>query len=130
MTLQKIKDKCEQYWNARDIGDAEIHSILAFIHRQACFMEQTGSDNPIAELYLKQIEEAWDKHQYRYGFPGMPYYPTERAFEGKCKFVNRHTIRPYVSAEFRNPSWATVMTCFDMSLAFSDSAYLLLEYCG
>lgn len=30
-----IQEKCEQYWNAHNIGDAEIHAVLAFIHTKA-----------------------------------------------------------------------------------------------
>jgi len=29
-----IQDKCEQYWNAHNIGDVEIHAVLEFIHIQ------------------------------------------------------------------------------------------------
>ncbi len=29
-----IRDKCEQYWNAHNIGDMEIHAVLEFIHIQ------------------------------------------------------------------------------------------------
>lgn len=27
-----IQEKCEQYWNARNICDEEVHSILEMIH--------------------------------------------------------------------------------------------------
>lgn len=33
--IANIQQKCEQYWNAHNIGDAEIHAALEFIHREA-----------------------------------------------------------------------------------------------
>ena len=33
--MREIKEKCEQYWNERGIGDSEFHAILDFIHDRA-----------------------------------------------------------------------------------------------
>lgn len=33
--LQSITEKCEQYWNAPGLGDAEVHAALECIHRWA-----------------------------------------------------------------------------------------------
>lgn len=33
--MRAIREKCEQYWNEHNIGDAEIHAVLEFIHREA-----------------------------------------------------------------------------------------------
>ena len=33
--LQRIVNKCEQYWNEPGIGIEEVHAILEFIHREA-----------------------------------------------------------------------------------------------
>lgn len=38
---QEIKDKCEQYWNAHNIADAEIHAVLEFVHIRIEEMMQT-----------------------------------------------------------------------------------------
>lgn len=29
---KEVRSKCEQYWNEHNIGDAEIHAVLEFIH--------------------------------------------------------------------------------------------------
>ncbi len=34
--LKEIIEKCEQYWNANGLCDAEIHAALAAIHKNAC----------------------------------------------------------------------------------------------
>ncbi len=30
--LNRIREKCEQYWNENDIGIAEMHAVLEYIH--------------------------------------------------------------------------------------------------
>lgn len=39
-SLKVIRDKCEQYWNERNIGDAEIHAALEYIERCAWDIER------------------------------------------------------------------------------------------
>jgi hypothetical protein len=34
--LQQIRRKCEQFWNEHNLGDAEVHVTLEFIHTRAC----------------------------------------------------------------------------------------------
>lgn len=33
--VERIQNKCEQYWNEHNISDVEVHAILEFIHREA-----------------------------------------------------------------------------------------------
>lgn len=35
LTIEEIREKCEQYWNERGVLDEELHSILSFIHVRA-----------------------------------------------------------------------------------------------
>ena len=54
-----IREKCEQYWNEHNIPDAEMHTILEWIHRE------TYKEFPMALpenlKVLAQIMERADK---------------------------------------------------------------------
>lgn len=41
----EIVEKCEQYWNEHDIGVAEMHSILEFIHTRARKLREVLGDD-------------------------------------------------------------------------------------
>lgn len=43
--LNDIKAKCEQYWNDRDVNDAEFHAVLDAIHRSC-----VGAHTEFSEL--------------------------------------------------------------------------------
>lgn len=44
--IANIQQKCEQYWNAHNIGDAEIHAALEFIHREAAHIYHSLEPKP------------------------------------------------------------------------------------
>lgn len=44
--IADIQQKCEQYWNAHNIGDAEIHAALEFIHREADYIYHSLEPKP------------------------------------------------------------------------------------
>ena len=53
--LQRIVDKCSQYWNERGVCDEEYHAALGFIAHQVASIEHTlNRSNAAAEKMAEQ----------------------------------------------------------------------------
>jgi hypothetical protein len=56
--MMTIKEKCEQFWNANDICNEEMHAILEWIHKRYSEVEAelAKKDEEIARLRIKLID--------------------------------------------------------------------------
>lgn len=62
LTIEEIREKCEQYWNERGVLDEELHSILSFIHVRASKLN-AAFESAVAE----RVKEAVALAQYECG---------------------------------------------------------------
>jgi hypothetical protein len=64
--LERIRQKCEQYWNEPAVCEAEFHAILEFIHKETDALVAVKQAAPEAgaievlsfTLKIEQLEEA------------------------------------------------------------------------
>jgi GDP-D-mannose dehydratase len=67
--MMTIKEKCEQFWNANDICNEEMHAILEWIHKRYSEVEAelAKKDEEIARL-RKALEFYADPNTYAVDF--------------------------------------------------------------